>query len=252
MEYIFNIVPSSQIDGKMIDDFCSVCSEAFGSDMRIDDFRRKYLDNPYGDSILCVVYDEDGTPAAARALWRNDIGGRTAYQPCDTCVLKQYRRQGLFEKMTFAAIEKMEPGAVIYNYPNDNSRRLYLKLGWQVNGEYKPRFWRGYKAYHMEHSEIMTDTYFSWWLQGSRDSRYSWVKKADKYLLVKNRGKYFRMVTAEISKETADKLPKASGFRLLMYWSKEMKRYNQNHESFIVLSRGEGNVVAPIWKMDVI
>ena len=170
--YEIKVILSTEADESFVNDFCFVCNGAFGENaMTPTLFKKKYIDNVYGESVLCVAYDEKKAPAGARALWRNDIAGVCAYQPCDTCVLKEHRRQGLFEKMTFAAIEKTNEGAVIYNYPNDNSRGLYLKLGWTVYAELKPRFWKGEKAYLSEHPEEMSAEYYDWWIKNEKENK---------------------------------------------------------------------------------
>lgn len=251
-KYIVKAVWSSKLTTDMIRDFCFACNTVFGGNMTEESFRKKYVENIYGDSVICVVYDENGCTVGARALWRNDIDGKRAFQPCDTCVLKQYRGQKIFEKMTAYALDMISTDDVIYNFPNANSRRLYLKLGWTVNGEYKPRFWKGYKAYISEHPERMSDEYFNWWVKEKCGDKYMFLKKGGKYYLVKNRGKFLRMVTAEISAKTACQLRKASGFRLLVYLSKTIRNYNKNHESYYVLYKSKNDIKIPTWKVDVI
>ena len=82
---------SGELDDKFIDDFRSMCSTVFNYDFTIGEFNRKFVDNIYGKSLLVVVY-VNGKPCAARALWRNDINGKEAYQPGDACVLDICRK----------------------------------------------------------------------------------------------------------------------------------------------------------------
>lgn len=240
---------SDKADEKFISDFCYACNSAFGDGaMNKNIFIRKYIENIYGRSILCVCYDDKNQVAGARAFWRNDVEGKTAYQPCDTCVLSEYRRQGLFEKMTDAAMNLTEIDSVIYNFPNNNSRHLYLKHGWSVYGEFKPKFWFAYNAYHAEHPELMTQEYFNWWLN---NKDFSYRKIGGHYFLIRNYGSFFQIVVAEISEETALQLPKGT-LRLLLFWSVNKTIYNKNKESKIIVYKYNDAIKIPVWKMDVI
>lgn len=249
--YSFKTFFSHQIDENFKRDFCLVCNAAFGKGAMTEElFERKFLQNIYGSSVLCVCYDEEGTPAGARALWRNDVDGHIAYQPCDTCVLKEHRRHGLFEQMTAAAVALAGENVLIYNYPNDNSRHLYLKLGWSIFAEFKPRIWNGYANYQKEHPEAMSADYYNWWIQ-NREGECFYREVGGKFFWVKNYGKWFQMIAAEISKDAIKSMKKAPS-RPLVYWSSEKKRYNINRESFIVLFKNCVDIKIPTWKMDVI
>lgn len=258
--YELRVILSSEADESFQGDFCAVCNAVFGEgSMTLALFRKKYVDNIYGDSVLCVAYSQDGEPAAARALWRNDVAGRQAYQPCDTCVLKKHRRQGLFEKMTFAALEKVSKiegshGPVVYNYPNDNSRGLYLKLGWTVAAEYKPRLWAGGKVYSAEHPEILSEQYYNWWLDNGNPSKNRIRKIAGSHYLVRDYGRLFQIVIARIPESVACKLEKASK-RPLLFWSEKKCFYNSRRESRIVVrkvDKADADIKIPVWKMDVL
>ena len=95
--------------------------------MNESEFNRKYIKNIYGDSILVVVYS-NSIPVAARAFWRNDINGKRVYQPVDTCVTQQFRRRGIFAKMTNIALKMIKEEDIVYNFPNKNSYPQYIKL----------------------------------------------------------------------------------------------------------------------------
>lgn len=250
--YELRVIKSGEADEKFVEEFCFVCNATFGEGaMTPELFKKKYTDNIYGDSVLCVAYSEENVPAGARALWRNDIAGVCAYQPCDTCVLREHRRQGLFEKMTFAALEKTEEGAVIYNYPNGNSRRLYLKLGWTVYAELKPRFWNGEKAYLREHPEEMSEEYFNWWIKNESDNKNKAKKIGNSYYIVRNYGRLFQIVLARVPESVAINLDKADN-RLLLYWSEKKCFYNKKRESRIIVKKAKADIRIPSWKMDVI
>ena len=250
MEYRIVVKKSKELTNTEINHFCFVCSEVFGINMHDDYFVRKYIDNPYGDSVVCLAYDSLGNPVAARAFWRNDIDGVEAYQPCDTGVLSNHRKQGLFETMTKKALEFLSPNSFIYNFPNNNSRRLYIKLGWKTYGEYRPRFWKNYQAYHNEHPEMMSKLYFDWWAEREKQ-KFEYIKMQHKYFLVRRYGRFFYIVVAEIDNEIVQQINKAR-LRPLLYWSVKRTFYNRNREIFYVLYNSTLTHKIPIWKIDAL
>lgn len=251
-KYTVKAIFSNEADEKFIDDFSFACKSAVGPGaMSREKFAKKFIDNIYGPSVVCVCYSEDGTVAGARALWRNDVDGKTSYQPCDTCVLKEHRKQGLFERMTFDALELCGDEAVIYNYPNDNSRRLYLKLGWEIYAELKPSFWKGSKVYKSLNPEVMTKEYYDWWIKYRNNPNDRYCKKGNEYYLVRSYGRFFNIVVAPITEEIAKMLEKAEN-RLLLYWSDKVSLYNKKKESRFIVKKGGDGVKIPSWKMDVI
>lgn len=104
-------------------------------------FNWKHRDNPLGSSIVTYAQAEDGTIAAVRCLWRSSLlykgKSHVAYQPCDTATHPDYRRQGLFTRITKLAMEQAESEGAkfIYNFPNDQSKPGYMKLGWEEGCE---------------------------------------------------------------------------------------------------------------------
>jgi len=101
-------------------------------------WRWKYCDNPFGESILVEgrAASSDDTMAGFRAFWRWRFWcqGREidAAQPCDTAVHKSCRRAGLFSRMTNRAVKQAKAASidVLFNNPNPEAERGYLKLGW--------------------------------------------------------------------------------------------------------------------------
>src|SRR5690606_3059938 len=60
-----------------------------------------------------------------------------AYQPCDTVVHPDYRGRGIFSGINKVRISdvKKESGDIIFNFPNENSLRGYVKMGWKNLGK---------------------------------------------------------------------------------------------------------------------
>ena len=105
----------------------------------------KYRLNPFGPSILigAKIKRESGEGEALvgfRAFWRWQFwyGGKIvdAFQPCDTAVRSDHRRGGLFTRMTNEALKMAQGNGIqlLFNNPNPEAKRGYLKMGWQDLG----------------------------------------------------------------------------------------------------------------------
>ena len=134
-EIIYDCRWSDDVDEKFIEDFIATENAVFNNNYTKEQFQKKYIDNIFGKSIVEVVY-LDGAPVAARGLWRNDVNGKKAYQPGDTCVTDACRGKGIFTVMTKKSIEMTDEDDLIYNFPNQNSYPGYMKMGWKLVGEY--------------------------------------------------------------------------------------------------------------------
>jgi GNAT superfamily N-acetyltransferase len=117
-----------------------VCGQALGWDpTKPNDafFRWKHLENPFGESPMWVATDGDSI-VAVRAMmrWRfrhhpsNEV--MNVVRAVDTATLPSHQGQGLFTKLTMAAVEELtaEGVAAVFNTPNAKSRPGYLKMGW--------------------------------------------------------------------------------------------------------------------------
>lgn len=109
------------------------CNEGF--------FRWKHLANPFGPSDMWVA--EDVTDAKAelvgvRAMmrWRLERPGSapmTVARAVDTSTLSSHQGQGIFTRLTMAAVDEFSSDRSvhgIFNTPNEKSRPGYLKMGW--------------------------------------------------------------------------------------------------------------------------
>jgi hypothetical protein len=241
---------SSSIDNKFINHFLSVrkaVPECRTYDVK--KFNRKYLKNIFGDSVIVVVYD-DNTPIAVRGFWRNNLGCKTAFQPVDTCVIKEYRRLGIFREMTRIALEKAGHDALIYNFPNINSYPGYLKMGWRLVKQYRPVLFRSIYKYRSEHEIPIDDKYVEWWLGNT--SNFSVLEKSNAYFLTKKMNKpFFYLVIGEISQKAARKFPKRNSLNTLnLFYSEKLSCYNKKIIPLNIISLGETSVNIPIWKGD--
>lgn len=102
-------------------------------------FAWKHLDNPFGRSLLLVA-EHEGRIVGLRAFmrWTFRLGDRLvpAVRAVDTATHPDYQGQGIFSRLTLAALDELQHGArFVYNTPNQKSRPGYLKMGWEVVGD---------------------------------------------------------------------------------------------------------------------
>jgi hypothetical protein len=96
----------------------------------------KYRLNPFGPSILVGAKQNDEM-VGFRAFWRWMLWYQgkeiDAFQPCDTAVDMNFRRHGLFTRMTREALKISESNGIglLFNNPNAEAKLGYLKMGWE-------------------------------------------------------------------------------------------------------------------------
>lgn len=99
----------------------------------------KHRDNPFGRSIVQIA-DDSGVVAGVRAMMRWNLSWRSETIKCvravDTATHPNYRRKGVFRRLTEEAVEQARSEGVhlIFNTPNSKSGPGYLKMGWRVVG----------------------------------------------------------------------------------------------------------------------
>lgn len=239
---------SADLDEKFKEDFCQVERAVFHNDYSEDYLKKKFLDNIYGPSVLEVVYI-DGVASAARALWRNDLDGKEAYQPSDTCVMDNCRGKGVFTEMTKRSIALLPFDAIIYNFPNHQSFPGYMKMGWTLLHEYGIRLFTP-KRYFCEHPLKMDKEYAKWWLNG-RDI-ITYIKRGGYYFLVKpDRRPLFKHIIACVDEGTAKAFPK-SGFGIFFYPSVRETLYNRRFMKSHVVCKNSELTYIPTWKIDAL
>jgi len=129
--------------------FLELYETVFGHQRSQAWFRWKYVDNPYTDHVPIVVARNraDGTLIGCRSYLPLEVtvaGTRvTAFQPCDTMVHPDHRRQGLFTAMNRWGLERYRDDgpAFFFNFPNTLSKAGNERLGWQPVGQV-PMYYR--------------------------------------------------------------------------------------------------------------
>ena len=236
---------SNHADDKFISDYNLLQNTVFQNGYNEELFKKKYLENIYGPSIIIVVYNGD-RPVGARAFWRNDIDGIEAYQPGDVCVLEECRGKGIFTEMTKKAFSMLPEDATIYTFPNSNSFPAHLKMGNKLQASYYPRLFT-HKRYQKEHTLKLDNDYAKWWFVGSE--RIKHIKRNDCYYLVIDYGLPFMyIILAEVEKDVAKKFPK-SCIGLYFYRSIKTSFYNKNKRPLYIVCKNNIPYV-PTLKVD--
>ena len=102
-------------------------------------FRWKHLENPFGQSPFWLACD-GGRVVGFRTFlqwqFRRDGALVRAVRAVDTATHPGYQGQGIFTKLTLAALVDMRADGVkfVFNTPNEKSRPGYLKMGWHEVG----------------------------------------------------------------------------------------------------------------------
>ncbi|MBR5246896.1 MAG: GNAT family N-acetyltransferase [Clostridia bacterium] len=248
-EIIYDCRWSDEVDEKFIEDFIVVENEVFKNGYTKGLFKKKYIDNIYGKSVVEVVYIDD-VPSAARGLWRNDIDGRESYQPGDTCVTEACRGKGVFTEMTKRSVAMLPEDALVYNFPNQNSYPGYMKMGWHLVKKYDFAIFNK-KNYFEEHPVKMDKQYAEWWVP--TDNGLMYVKKGNDFFLVRKMSKplCYRVVAC-VEREFAEIFQKAP-FGIFFYRSEKKNFYNSKLGLPIhVVSKDENIEYIPIWKIDAL
>lgn len=112
----------------------------------------KHIENPVGPSrMLLALADERVVGFRAFLPW--EFGGPDgsivrAARAVDTATDPEYQGQGIFTRLTLAALDLLtaEGVTLIFNTPNSQSLPGYLKMGWQTMGRVpiavRPAGWR--------------------------------------------------------------------------------------------------------------
>ncbi|HLF03848.1 MAG TPA: GNAT family N-acetyltransferase [Dehalococcoidia bacterium] len=100
-------------------------------------WRWKHLDSPFGPSCVRVACGDGDKVVGMRAFmrWGFKAEGQSlrAVRAVDTATHPDYRRMGIFSRLTSQVVEdvRSEGAHFIFNTPNNDVLPGYLKLGWR-------------------------------------------------------------------------------------------------------------------------
>lgn len=234
--------PSQQI----INDFKKVVNSVFNNFLTDELFDIKFQKNIYGPSMILVVYHEERA-IAADALWRNDIGGKEAYQTVDTCVIPEYRGRGVMSMITKYELQWVGE-RLYYGFPNRQSHPAYLKIGLTEKKYYKTIF-----LPLQEREEIfIKPQYAQWWL--ASNSSINYIKIFRQYFLTNNRGKgLYKLLIGRVDKKTALLFPKLKKhFFLPVIINDKKKRLLPSKPFISAIYNKEEEIFIPTWTLDAI
>ena len=101
-------------------------------------FDWKYVGDPYLSHAPVTVAERDGEVVGAQAYVPFPVRRRDrtalALQPADAVVHRDHRRNGLYTRMTRAAIDRYEPDepAFFFNFPNPGALAAQEGMGWSA------------------------------------------------------------------------------------------------------------------------
>ena len=243
---VVRVIWSDTITPTEIEDFRYVTSRVFGPYCTMDYFRRKYIDNIYGPSLLYIAY-LDGQPVGADALWRNDINGERAYYSADTCVIHSCDAQSVFGAITRAKQEfATENDAILYAFPNQNSFTGFKGMGWNVKVFYKHLFFPLPIICKVPHVD---EKFAVWWLKFRKSLRSH--KLFGRYYLVKRTSKKRVCILGSVDKETAMAFPCLEEFYgLFYYYLDKIGYYGKRSQTKRMVSYNPKQVTFDVWKTD--
>ena len=242
---------SNEMSQSDIKDWRFVVNSVFGPFCTEEYFKRKYLDNIYGPSLLTVAYI-DNQPVGADALWRNDIDGKEAYQTTDTSVLAEYRRRGIYSTMLqgHQSLPCLE-GKLLYGFPNHNSLPCRIRLGWDHLLLYKrvvllPFMFLGDMPF-------IDQDYASWWLRSRAHICY--LKCFGGYYLARYTSvKTVVCILGRVDEKTALYFPRMKGLRTMAYHYSGRPSVIGNHSRTVAVVHRNGGerMDAWYWKADFV
>lgn len=260
-DFVIRTIWSNEITPEEIKDFRFVLNSVFNNNFCTEEyFKAKYLDNIYGPSLHFLAYSGN-KPVGAMALWRNDIGGREAYQNADISVLQDFRKNGVFGSILkreedFISTKK---GILFYVFPNHNSFPSFVRAGWQVKTYYRKRFIPGISS-EKQLSHIDPD-YAKWWLI-RRAGICHIRRKTDYYLIVQRiqRTSGFNWIIGRTDEKTARLFPESKSLNWILYASSDKRPLFDlnpdsgllNNPDHVVFRNVLNPPEIPVWKKDSI
>ena len=199
---------TSELTRQDIQDILNMLNNAFLSRRDEAEFRWKYLDNPYGESLHMIAYDNSQS-VGSMAFWRNDLQGITpAYQCVDLVVIPSHQRRGIFQVAGNECVKRL-PGAYLYTFPNRYSQPGFYKLGWTLQRKIpiSVHLPGGVLRHYAKRGPI-PDQYAVWRFVRNPETQYFVYPKDGQFFLLSKREKSSYIVGGMLSNDFG--LPNAS------------------------------------------
>ena len=231
-----------------IDDFLYVVNSVWGREEDYKLFEKRYIENPYGRSLLTVVYKE-GKPVATDAMWRNDILDVQAYQTIDTCTVESCRGKGLFRSITQKELDILGD-VLVYGFPNLHSKPGYIKFGWKVLHNRRMRIMLSGDGFEETCPCVIDESYAQWYLSSMRNRIFSYRWRRRHYLVLPTSRRRLVLAIGGCNEKTASLFEPVKGYPLIIYSPQPYVEDEHKQGSVVVMNhRGEH---IPLWKCDAL
>lgn len=96
---------------------------------------------PAGSAKIAVAWEDDRMVAATSMMpFEIRLGRETvrAWQSSDNVTIPSARGKGCLQGCVHVLEGALKPNEVFYGFPNQNSKRSYIKVGWMEKGIVRP------------------------------------------------------------------------------------------------------------------
>ena len=254
MEFVFDCrwTDSLSASDKYVEDFLYVLATTWNVADTAElkrNFENRYFHNIYGPSLLTVIYCEE-KPAGSGAMWRNDIGGRVAFQRIDTCTLEAYRGHGLFRKAIEKELSLIGEDTLSYGFANPSSLDGYLKFGWKVLKADRVKIMFSPKNYLKRNPSVIDASYARWYLVTFREKIFRIRRGGMDFLVMPTSRPRIYQIIGVAEKEAVKFFDPAPSLSVLVYSSIPTDT-DPSNQGNIVVTRFRGDVI-PLWKCDAL
>ena len=179
-----------------IENYFSVYTNVYGTnDFLKQNFRKKYIENIYGPSLILFGFMNNKC-VAIQAFLRNDLDGKLAYQSGDSATMDICRGKGVFTTLVKKGLELLPTDAIIYGFPNENSLPIFQKMGWTIGQNRKSGFLFGRNG--LDSVEVMDVDYLKWLAKGTENLWY--CQRGNHLLILKQKKRNVYQTLGKISK----------------------------------------------------
>ena len=241
---------SCDLTPNFINDFCSVINETWKGQRSPQDIKFRYVENYYGESLLVVAYAYD-IAVGTVAFWRNDINERKSYQTGDSAVLTMYQGKGIFKTMLKKGVALLSEDALLYAWPNNNSKPAFLRTGWKVLRKGMPvLFFSSFDFLRPDNLSCIDYDYAKWYLKSCGSHIFSIKQKKINYIVMLTRHRWLVQLLGICDNKTA-LLFESINKRPLMLYYKPSHIIENSQKGQIVVMHYNGEHI-PVWKCDAI
>lgn len=189
---------TSELTSIEIKQILKILNEAFGNWGDEAFYRWKFGENPYGDSLQAIGYD-DAKPVAAVGFWRNGPRGLLSYQCVDAAVSPNYQRQGIYQTILNGCADMLKD-SYIYTFTSDHSRPAMTKVNWQIRRSIPLKFhFASVVLKKYKETRPIPDDYAVWRFACNPKKKYYVYRKYGLTFLLAKRKNYLYAVAGVVS-----------------------------------------------------